>query len=34
MINRAIKDVDRIGKGKLTFIEFKKFMKGLFDPNK
>lgn len=31
MIQRAIKDVDRIGKGKLSFVEFKKFMKNLFE---
>ena len=31
MIARAMKDVDKIGKGKLSFIEFKKFMKSLFE---
>jgi len=31
MVQRAIKDVDRVGKGKLTFVEFKRFIKSLFE---
>jgi hypothetical protein len=31
MVIRATKDVDKIGKGKLTFQEFKAFIKKLFE---
>ncbi len=31
MVQRAIKDVDRAGKGKLSFAEFKAFIRKLFD---
>lgn len=31
MVQRAIKDIDRVGKGKLTFVEFKRFIKSLFE---
>jgi Ca2+-binding EF-hand superfamily protein len=31
-IQRAIKEVDKIGKGKLSFREFKQFITKLFNP--
>lgn len=31
MVQRAIKDIDKVGKGKLTFVEFKKLIKTLFE---
>lgn len=30
MVQRATRDIDRIGKGKLSFAEFKKLIKNLF----